>query len=229
MRLLKFSSLDEYRAIQIKANKQKFKNVFADDAELHSIAEDFLRRGTHGRFGLCHGVRNGYEVRFLQSELPALDIVGTDISDTAAEIPGCVVWDMHEVKPEWKGKVDFLYSNSWDHSYDPVLLFSRWSESLSDRGLMYIPYTDRHSEDGVTEESKYDSFGCSLDELITIAQRTLVLDDIMEIIPRFSGKILKNRLSYLRAGRFSHIFREPLVSRRVVILVLRKRDSAVQS
>ena len=25
-----------------------------------------------------------------------------------------------EVKPEWIGKADFIYSNSFDHSYDPA-------------------------------------------------------------------------------------------------------------
>jgi hypothetical protein len=138
MKLIKFDNYDEYKSTQAAANRQKFHNVFAETEELRRIAEDLQGHVPDARRGLCHGVRNGYEVRYLRGRVPGLDLVGTDISETAAAIPNCIGWDMHEVKPEWVGATDFIYWNSWDHSYDPRLLFRRWTGCLSDRGRQVL-------------------------------------------------------------------------------------------
>ena len=107
-----------------------------EDPELGAIAAHFRSHHRGGSRGLCHGVRNGYEVRRLRTLLPTVDIVGTDISDTARDTPNCIVWDMHDVKPEWVGAIDLIYSNSWDHTYDPCVLFTNWSRCLSHEGRL---------------------------------------------------------------------------------------------
>jgi len=226
MKLVRFDNYDEYRHVQVAANKLKYRNVYAEDAELRRIAAHFAGRVPQARRGICHGVRNGYEVQLLRRLLPAVDILGTDISDTAADLKNCIVWDMHEVKPEWIGAIDFLYSNSWDHTYDPELLFRRWSECLTAVGRLYLTYTDAHSESGATEDTKVDAFGCSLDELFTLVGRSFVVDDVLETEPRLTGKVVRKRLSYLRAGRLSRLFTAPLRSRRMLTLVLKARASA---
>jgi hypothetical protein len=223
MKLLKFESYDEYKQVQVQANRLKFGNVFAEDDELQRIARSFRILATAGHRGLCHGVRNGYEVHMLRRLLPGVDIVGTDISDTASSVPNCIVWDMHEVKPEWLGSIDFIYSNSWDHTFDPELLFSRWSSCLSPAGRLFLSYTELHSEKGATGDTKFDAFGCTLDELTSIVQRTLVIDDVLEIAPRFTKRVWKRRLSALRTGRFRKAIHGALRSRRVLVLVLRRR------
>ena len=223
MKLLKFGSYDEYKQVQVQANKLKFGNVFAEDDELQRIAESFRQLAPAGRRGVCHGVRNGYEVQMLRRFLPGVDIVGTDISDTASTVPNCIVWDMHEVKPEWVGAIDFMYSNSWDHTFDPELLFSQWSSCLSPSGRLFLSYTELHSEDGATDDTKFDAFGCTLDELTGIVRRTLVLEDVLEIEPRVTKRAWKRRLSALRTGRLHKAIHGPLRSRRVLVLVLRRR------
>lgn len=223
LKLLKFGDYATYRARQVEANKLKFANVFAEDEELERIATSFAAAFPDAKFGLCHGVRNGYEVRKLRSLLP-FDIQGTDISETAASIEHCMVWDMHEAKPEWIGRVDFMYSNSWDHTYDPLLLFSRWAECLSARGRLYITWTHLHAEAAVTDDTQYDTFGCSLNEIVLILQRSgLALEDVQEVLPRINGKSLRRRLSYLKALRFSKFFRAPLGSHRRLVLAFRKQ------
>jgi hypothetical protein len=223
MKLLRFENYDEYRQAQIAANESKFGDVFAEIPVLRRIAAHFGRRSATSRVGLCHGVRNGYEVRRLRRLLPRVDIMGTDISSTAARIPNCIVWDMHDVKPEWRGAVDFMYSNSWDHTYDPELLFARWSECLSPSGRQYLSYTDLHSERGVVETSKSDPFGCSLDELIRMVQRSYTLDDVLEVRPRFTCQAFTRRMAHIRARRFTRALTARLRSRRVQVLVLRRR------
>jgi hypothetical protein len=223
MKILEFGSYEEYRSVQVAANKLKYKNVYAEDSEIRRIAEHFKKAVPQARTGLCHGVRNGYEVRLFRRLLPDVNIVGTDIADTAAQLPNCIVWDMHEVKAEWVGNTDFMYSNSWDHTYDPEILFFRWSECLSAGGRLYLAYTESHSESGATEETKVDAFGCSFDELLAIVGRVFIIDDILEIAPRLTKKVWRTRLSYLRAGRIGRLFRAPLSSRRVLVVVLKKR------
>jgi hypothetical protein len=154
--------------------------------------------------------------------MPAVNIIGTDISPTAEKVANCIVWDMHEVKREWVGAVNFIYSNSWDHAYDPNLLFTRWSESLAPDGRLYVSYTDLHSEKGVSENTKIDVVGCSLDELIRIVQPTFVVEDVLEIEPRLTLQTWRRRLAYLRAGQFVRALTARLTSRRVHILVLRR-------
>lgn len=221
MKILSFESYDEYKGVQVSANKLKFSQVYAEDPELKRIAAHFLKHGRREGLGLCHGVRNGYEVRKLRSLLPGVNIIGTDISPTAGQVENCIVWDMHEIKPEWAGAVDFMYSNSWDHAYDPNLLFARWSESLAPGGRLYLSYTDLHSERGVNENTKIDVFGCSLDELVRIVQPWLVLDEILDVAPALTLQTWRRRLAYLREGELEKALTARLTSRRVHILVLR--------
>lgn len=222
MKILSFESYDQYKQIQVNANALKFTQVYAEDPELRRIASHFRRHGRSEGLGLCHGVRNGYEVRKLRSLIPGINIIGTDISDTAAKIDNCIVWDMHEVKPEWLGAVNFMYSNSWDHSYDPNLLFARWSESLAPDGRLYLSYTDLHSERGVTEDTKIDVVGCSLDELLRLVQPRFVLEDLLEIEPTLTVQTWRRRLAYVREGQFVKAVINRFSSRRVQILVLRR-------
>ena len=92
MKLLTFSGYDEYKRVQVHANKIKYTQVYAEDPELCQIASHFRRHGVRTGKGLCHGVRNGYEVQRLRRLLPEIDIIGTDISDTAASLPHCIEW-----------------------------------------------------------------------------------------------------------------------------------------
>ena len=226
MKLLTFSSYDEYKRVQVAANKLKYHNVYAEDPELRRIASHFKSRVQRGRAGLCHGVRNGYEVRMLRRLLPGVEIVGTDIAETAAIVPNCIVWDMHEIKPEWVGRIDFMYSNSWDHTYAPEMMFARWSECLSEDGRLYLPYTELQSERGVTDSTKIDVFGCSIDELLTIVQASLVVDDVLEVRPRVTTQVFRRRVAHLRAGELVKALTAKMTSRRVLIFVLKRRHGA---
>jgi hypothetical protein len=224
MKLLTFSSYDEYKRVQVAANKLKYHNVYAEDPELRRIAADFKSRVKHARAGLCHGVRNGYEVRKLRQLLPAVNIVGTDISETAATIPNCIVWDMHELKPEWINRIDFIYSNSWDHTYDPEMMFARWSKCLSEKGRLYLPYTNLQSEVGVTDNTKIDVFGCSIDELLDILRKSFVVDDVLEVRPRLTAQVFRRRFAHLRAGEIMKSLTARIISRRILIFVLRRKN-----
>ena len=224
MKLLTFSSYDEYKRVQAAANELKFHNVFAEDPELKRIASHFAARVKNARTGLCHGVRNGYEVKLFRRLLPGVNIIGTDIAETAATVPHSIVWDMHDVKPEWRGRTDFMYSNSWDHTYDPEKLFAGWSECLSEHGRLYLPYNDLQSERGVTETTKIDVFGCSVDELVGILQKSFIVDDVFEVAPRVTTQVFRRRVAHLMAGELWKALTARVTSRRLLVFVLRRRN-----
>ena len=109
---------EKYRQIQIAGNKQKIDNVWVLEKNI-SFLSDYIKR-VLGKveFGICHGTRRGKEQEWFRKYLDC-DVIGTEISDTAEQYAHTVQWDFHETKPEWKDAVDFIYSNSFDHSYDP--------------------------------------------------------------------------------------------------------------
>ena len=58
-------------------------------------------------YGLAVG--NAIEQEWFRKYLD-IDVIGTEISDTASEFPNTIEWDFHETKPEWLNSVDFIYS-----------------------------------------------------------------------------------------------------------------------
>lgn len=150
--LFEYDSYDQYRETQIAGNKRKINNVFTDEATIGAIC-DYLRPFNPKR-GLCHGARNAAEVRWFREGL-GIEVIGTDISDTARDY-GLVQWDFHDHNPEWDGRFDFVYSNSFDHSYDPKKMFNNWISQLSEGGKLILEHSSAHEPANLT---KLDPFG----------------------------------------------------------------------
>ena len=66
--------------------------------------------------------------------------MGTEISTTATEYDNTGQWDFHEIKKEWRGAVDFIYTNSLDHAYDPQKAVRTWIQCLNENGLCFIEW-----------------------------------------------------------------------------------------
>ena len=69
-----------------------------------------------------------------------IKIIGTEISHTADKYQMTIQHDFHEVKDEWINKFDIIYSNSFDHSYDPVKCLNTWKDQLSESGSLYLEH-----------------------------------------------------------------------------------------
>lgn len=143
-----------YREAQIAANVRKFDKVFADEITLAAVAEDILKRGL-ARKGVCHGARNGWEVRWLKERLHC-EVIGTDISPTATKVDGLVVHDFHDGREDWVGQFSFVYTNSLDQAFDPRKALDAWAEQLTPDGCIYIEHTMQHS---TAATSSMDPFG----------------------------------------------------------------------
>lgn len=174
MKLYRHENYDHYRAAQIEKNVRKFDRVFIVEEEVREIA----RRISHPvEFGLCHGVRNGWEVQAFQRALGCPDILGTEISPLAYRVPSVIVWDFHEVKLEWLGRADFIYSNSLDHSYDPQLCLSRWMSCLSPRGVCVLNW-HKAIYDRVDAA---DCFKARRAELEAMIRRDYLLEEVVRL------------------------------------------------
>lgn len=164
MKLFKFQNLKEYKKIQQnKASKQLFHQDgemyhWVTEKEAEMIAKHFLQNSSKKELGICHGSKIGYEVNLFR-KLLNFNIIGTDIGDFANKYPNMIQHDFHDVKAEWVDNVDFIYTNSLDHSYDPLKALNTWRESLHKDGIMYIEWSSYHNVVNQT-----DCFGAELDE-----------------------------------------------------------------
>ena len=144
----------EYRDAQISLNKRKIKTIWVTAKDIEFISQ-FVKGS-----GICHGARNGFEVKEFNKYVKA---IGTDISDNANKY-GLTQWDFHKQNPEWIGKFDFVYTNSIDHSHDPELAFRVFMEQLKKDGKCII-----HTPIGletIIHGNPGDCFGASKEELI---------------------------------------------------------------
>jgi len=150
-----------YKAIQTAGNLDKISKCWVSEDAI-ALASDIIKSCLAPKFGLCHGTRRGLEQKWFRHYLQC-DVVGTEISVTATQFPDTIQWDFHEVKSEWLQSVDFIYSNSWDHSYDPQLCLEKWMSCLTKEGICLLDYSSQH-DSSVTSE--LDPFGAPLQTLI---------------------------------------------------------------
>lgn len=139
MKIYEYKDHDEYVAIQTDANKRKLKrnHSFVKKETMKLIKSIHPEAKTI----LCHGTRNGAEQLYFKEFYPDAEIIGTEISDTASQFPMTVQHDFHEEKEEWINYFDIVYSNSWDHSYDPDKSLLAWRNQMRRGfGRLYIDH-----------------------------------------------------------------------------------------
>jgi SAM-dependent methyltransferase len=170
IRQLSAASYEEYRATQNAGNLRKLDMIFAIERNIAHLAQ-YVARYAKARPGngtgaplriLCHGSRNGAEVRWFKQHAAGAQVLGTDIADTATRFPDMVQWDFHDLKPEWVGAWDVVYSNSWDHAFDPERAFGNWVRCLAPDGLLLLEHSRFHTPAYVT---RLDPFGAQLPSL----------------------------------------------------------------
>lgn len=155
--LHQYESYEQYKSVQVFHNKRKLDRVWADEGTLRRVGERVVQEFGRGArvFGLCHGTRNGFEQNFLADTF-GFDVIGTDISETAAQFQRSVQWDFHDVRNDWVGQCDFVYTNSLDQSWKPKDAVTTWLGQLREGGLLFIEHTKWHGPEGAGE---MDPFG----------------------------------------------------------------------
>lgn len=136
MKLYKYESYDQYKIIQTEANKRKLKRVWVNEKTIKQI-KTYM---PEAKSILCHGVRNAAELDYFQKEYPEGKIIGTEISDTATKFKNVVQWDFHNENKDWIDQFDIVYSNSWDHSFDPEKSLTTWKDQIKESGKIFIEH-----------------------------------------------------------------------------------------
>lgn len=160
MRKYNYKNYKEYVKSQVEANKRKLNKVWVSEDSIKQIY-NFIGDGAYKI--LCHGVRNGTELIYFKKYFGECDILGTEISDTASMFDNVIQWDFHDVKDEWVGSYNLIYSNSLDHSYDPEKAISSWLRCLDVKGYLVIEWSDQNER-----SKRSDPLGAKLDEIINL-------------------------------------------------------------
>ena len=142
MEVYQYSSYEEYLQEQRSANLLKKDRVWAREKYIRRIANWLSPRSPLR--GICHGVRTGIEVDWFTRYLPSCDILGTEVG--IATHPKVLKWDFNDENPDWMGRFDFVYSNSFDHSFNPHRTMRVWLSQLKpSSGVLILEY-DRKQE-----------------------------------------------------------------------------------
>jgi len=151
---------------QGRMSTKKSHRTFALPEVIAQIVRYLQEKDVHPTFGLCHGVRNGNENKWFGELLPDCVVLGTEIGPLAEQFPKTIRWDFHEVKPEWIGAVDFIYTNSLDHAYDPERAVKNWVRCLTPSGYCVIEAWGNAKV--INSGSPTDPFSADLDSVIQL-------------------------------------------------------------
>ena len=131
-----YDDYDHYVECQTAANKRKIHRPFIKENHVQWIKSKQIGASNI----VCHGTRNGGEQKIFKKYYPDAYIIGTEISETATQFEMTVHHDFTKQKDEWLGKFDILYSNSFDHSFNPAETIQTWKQQLSYDGKMFIEW-----------------------------------------------------------------------------------------
>ena len=120
-----------------------------------------------------------------------IKIIGTDICDFSSEendntypIHPNVIYpfDFHQIEEEWINSVDFIYTNSFDHTINPEKLLDRWMMCVKKDGVCIIEWQDENSGGtGVNVgEGDVDCFGATVDEMRDLINKKYQVVDWLE-------------------------------------------------
>lgn len=158
---IKHDSYDDYKKAQTETNKRKLDMIWVREDTIQKIKNISDELGINVKSVLCHGTRNGAEQKYFKKYFNC-SVVGTEISDTATQFENTIQWDFHDIKDDWIGAFDIIYSNSWDHAYNFELALNNWVKCLNDGGRVVIEFTREHQK----ATDKADCFGLSKFELV---------------------------------------------------------------
>ncbi len=137
--------------------------------------------------GICHGTRRGLEQSWF-AKLTGADVIGTDISPLCEEFPNTVLWDFHDVKPEWVGAFDFVYSNALDHSNDPERAARAWMQSLRPGGVCLVHWSKWSAKE--RRITAADCFQGTVDDYLDVFSPHLLASQFPDGETRRKGTVL---------------------------------------
>jgi len=187
VKVYQYKDYDEYVNSQIEACRKKHENVWVNEENIKFLAEYILTKLPLCRKGLCHGVRQGLEqlffMKYLKSHFPDYEVIGTEIGVTDAEYT--VIWDFNKVNNDWQNKFDFIYSNSFDHAFNPEKTINVWAGQVGPGGLIILESDQRNEHTGEISKkiNRTDPVSVRIDELIKLVPKWVPGAKIKDVLP----------------------------------------------
>ena len=177
MEIYEHKDYEWYKAVQRKLTAKKTqygKNSLSwiDEESLMEVNKLMHYYVTDIKTMVCHGCRSGVEVDVFQRLNPDAKVFGTDLYGEGYKYDRIYFreMDFDNIPEEWKKYFDVIYSNSIDHSRDPINTLMAWKSELKDSGICFVNF---HWGRGVSREdcfhldpSKYEI------EIKEIAEKT---------------------------------------------------------
>ncbi len=170
--LYQYENYEQYKKIQIDRNIKLLGDVWVSEENI-KLLSDYLKKNVPNlKFGICHGTKRGKEQEWFRKYL-GIEVIGTEISPTATQFPYTIEWDFHNAKKEWLNNVDFIYSNSFDHSYKLEECLDTWMSCVKKEGVCILEWTSGH-----TNSTKDDPFAGTLEDYKKIITHKYCIKDI---------------------------------------------------
>jgi len=185
MKLIRYRRHCQYVEAQRRTLRLRGVGPYFTDLEMQRICTWFCVRGKRVDNGICHGARDGVEVREFQRVFPTAKFIGTDLFPYSSKEKRDRVfkrkhpvkrWDFSRVSKEWMGAFDLIYSNSLDHARDPIQTLGVWIEQLKADGCLFLAWNIRHTKTGGG-----DCFGAALYEYMELANCVGKLLDLLYV------------------------------------------------
>lgn len=180
MRVFKHRDYSHYYESQLTKYYRKKNNVWVDENEIIMIVKHIKKHLGKVESGICHGTRTGWEIQQFKKRLEC-DVIGTEIAPN--NTPDTIEWDFHNIKDEWIGKFDFIYSNSFDHSNRPKYCIGQWMKCLKLKGTCYITWMSALA----TKLDAADCFSANLTEFRKFFNKNFVVVDEFK---KYKGRIV---------------------------------------
>ena len=156
-----YKSYSKYTKVQRAGYDKKKSRIWANQNNIKFICDNILRDKyfiiDNGQ-GICHGVRTGKEIEWFLEYMPGWEVIGTEIGDSENDL--IFQWDFNKENPKWINGFDFIYSNAFDHVYDPKITLEIWSEQLKPGGIMIIEHSSGHEK-----ATELDPFGATAEDM----------------------------------------------------------------
>ena len=175
-----FADYDQYLETERRGSRYRMNR--RPTANKHSVRliADYLQQHYSSPLSiLCHGARDGTEVRLFRGVFPEAKVLGTDVFTKGS--PDVIEWDYHRQKPEWVNHWDLIYSNSLDHSPKPEEGLVTWIEQLNPTGSLFLVWTFSHQ---LNDKPQLpfpggDCFGATLHEYIDLLRKAGEMKDLL--------------------------------------------------
>lgn len=141
MKTYEYDSYQHYIDSQIATTDRKLGHYqWATKRHIHQICRHLYEHMDDVDNILCHGTRSGVEQQGFKECYPEANVIGTEISPRCSEFPMTMEWDFNKPLP-FDIKFDVVYSNAFDHTFNPVETLQVWFDQLRPGGMMLIEYS----------------------------------------------------------------------------------------